>query len=72
MSELEALNPEQDEAAEATFAAKAAVLAGNVAGARDRPIRWLLLAFLSALRWILRRLMCEVCGKGRRGRGISI
>ena len=25
------------------------------------------LAFLSALRWILRRLVCGFCGKGRRG-----
>ena len=63
---LEALKAEQDTAAEAAFAAKTAVVYSwqCVVGTEDRPIPWFLLAFLSVLRWILRRLVCGFCGKG--------
>ena len=69
---LEALKAEQDTAAEAAFAAKTAVVYSwqCVAGTEDRPIPWFLLAFLSVLRWVFRRLVCGFCGKGRRGLGI--
>ena len=66
------MTAEQGAAVEESCTAKTAVVVAGkcVVGTQDRLIRWFLLPCIS-VRWILRRLVCGFCGKGRPGRGIS-
>ena len=73
MSELEALNTEQDEAAEAAFAAKTAVLAGNVSQVhKTDPFDGFCLLFILRFVGLFGSWCAILVGRGDEGRVLSI